>query len=226
MAPVACLIRDLNPASVTSALKVRLVCAFAVPVAGNIRETKTYKCVFHGSEGDRIHGIIQNTLIPTFKPLLEEGCLYGIKNFIVTQNANKYKTTENKYRIIFLKRTRVCKLFDDAFPRCVYTFKSFEVIKSMENIYDAGLFDVVGVVKEMGQPENRVSSNEKQSKLIELMLEDIEGNGLPCTLWEEYVDQFLKYCGKTCGAPKIMILQMAKLNMYRGEIKVVNTYYV
>ncbi|KAH6770635.1 hypothetical protein C2S52_015438 [Perilla frutescens var. hirtella] len=207
MAPVACLIRDLNPASVTSALKVQLVRAFAVP-------------------GGRIHETIQNTLIPTFKPLLEEGCLYGIKNFIVTQNANKYKTTENKYKIIFLKRTRVCKLFDDAFPRCVYTFKSFEVIKSMENIYDAGLFDVVGVVKEMGQPENRVSSNGKQSKLIELMLEDIEGNRLSCTLWEEYVDQFLKYCGKTCGAPKIMILQMAKLNMYRGEIKVVNTYYV
>ncbi|KAH6831549.1 hypothetical protein C2S53_015075 [Perilla frutescens var. hirtella] len=176
-----------------SALKVRLVRAFAVPVPGNIRETKTYECVFHDSEGDRIHGTIQNTLIPTFKPLLEEGCLYGIKNFIVTQNANKYKTTENKYRIIFLKRTWVY---------------------------------VVGVVKEMGQPENRVSSNGKQSKLVELMLEDIEGNRLPCTLWEEYVDQFLKYCGKTCGAPKIMILQMVKLNMYRGKIKVVNTCYV
>ncbi|KAH6783433.1 hypothetical protein C2S52_008392 [Perilla frutescens var. hirtella] len=197
MALVACLIRDLNPASVTSVLK-----------------------------GDRIHRTIQNTLILTFKPLLEEGCLYGIKKFIVTQNDNKYKTTENKYRIIFLQRTRVCKLFHDAFPRRVYTFKSFEVIKSMENIYDARLFDVVGVVKEMGQPENHVSSNGKQSKLIELMLEDIEGNMPPCTLWEEYVDQFLKYYGKTCGAPKIMILQMEKPNMYRGEIKVVNIYYV
>ncbi|KAH6800716.1 hypothetical protein C2S52_001180 [Perilla frutescens var. hirtella] len=182
MAPVACLIRDLNPASVTSALNLRLVRAFGVPVPGNLRETKTYECVFHDSKGDHIHGTIQNTLIPTFKPLLEEGFLCGIKKFIVTQNSNKYKTTENKYRIIFLQRTRVY---------------------------------VVGVVKEMGQPENHVSLNGKQSKLIELMLEDIEGNKLPCTQWEEYVDQFLKYCEKTCGAPKIMILQMSKPNMYR-----------
>lgn len=74
-----------------------------------------------------------------FKSQLEEGSIYGIKNFKVLENTRKYKATTNKTRLIFNERTKLRELFPRDFPNKMFNFKSFDNIQNIETGYDSPL---------------------------------------------------------------------------------------
>ncbi|KAL6571232.1 hypothetical protein OROHE_002875 [Orobanche hederae] len=122
--------------------------------------------------------------------MLSEGNLYGIKNFI---------------------------LFDDTFPR-MFQFKTFEQIISVENIYDAQLYDVFRILTSKPATQTYVNFRGAETKFVEIVLMDKEKKTLTCTLWENCANELL---GQLRGSEmlNIVILQMAKPNMYKGHIK-------
>lgn len=93
-------------------------------------------------QGDRIEATIPRPLIPTFKPQLEEGLIYGIRNFKVTHNTKKFKVTTNRYKFTFEENTLIYQAIDRDFPNQRFCLKSFEEVKQMDNIYDGSLFGI------------------------------------------------------------------------------------
>lgn len=77
-------------------------------------------------QGFRIHATVRKLHIDKLAPILKENHLFTIKIFIVTDNTMKYKTTTEKYKLIFVARTRLTEIFDDTFPWMVYNFKPFQ----------------------------------------------------------------------------------------------------
>lgn len=71
--------------------------------------------------------------------MLKETHLYAMKNFIVAENRMKYKTTNAKYKIIFIGTTRLTEIFDDSFQWHVYSFKPYEELKSVESVDETHL---------------------------------------------------------------------------------------
>lgn len=82
-----------------------------------------------------------------FKSILEEGKVYAVKDFIVTNNTMKYKTTTFKYKMLIFKQTHVVDLCDEKFPVQMYNFKSIEEVTAMDNVYDASLFGMSFPIK-------------------------------------------------------------------------------
>ncbi|KAH6785571.1 hypothetical protein C2S51_038026 [Perilla frutescens var. frutescens] len=109
----------------------------------------------------------------------------------------------------------------------MYSFKPFEEVQSMENNTESGaLFDVIRVVVERVEPRNQRTSNGCDRRLIEIVLEDKEKRKLFCTLWDEYVDVVMSLFKARNQTPNICIVQMCRTSMYKGEIRVCNTFNV
>lgn len=91
-------------------------------------------------KGDRIHATMDRSLISKFKHLLKEDHIYGMKNFIVMPNNNKYKTTSRMYYIKIISNTLLTPiLYEEFFPRYYFNFKSFEDVLSIENVNESVL---------------------------------------------------------------------------------------
>lgn len=118
-----------------------------------------------------MHATIKQNLIEKFQPMLKETHLYAMKNFIVAENRMKYKTTNAKYKIIFIGTTRLTEIFDDSFPWHVYSFKPFEQLKSVESVDETHLTDVIGKLHARAFPQNREIGG-CVTKMLDLILED------------------------------------------------------
>ncbi|XP_057769866.1 uncharacterized protein LOC130989781 [Salvia miltiorrhiza] len=217
---------DLDDSRTTFGVKVRLVRSYGNPSFTNKEEIVSWECILHDFQGDRIEATIPKNLIATFKDQLVEGLVYGIKNFKVVHNTKKNKLTTHKYKIILCEDTKIHELFVQNFPMKRFSFKSFEEVQVKDNLYNGSLFDIIGVLVHPGEVQIRTSSTGEQKKLIELTLEDTERRRLYCTLWENYVDDFLKLFEKENQDTNILIVQFCKTSIYRGEIRACNAFNV
>lgn len=93
-------------------------------------------------QGERIEATIPRNLIDKFKEQLEEGIVYGMKNFKVIPNTRKCRVTTNKFRILMCEETRIGELFVKNFPERRFCFKSFEEVQSKDNLYEGYLFGI------------------------------------------------------------------------------------
>lgn len=73
--------------------------------------------------------------------MLKEDHIYGIKNFLVLPNINKYKTTSRMYYIKLISNTHLTPIsYEDFFPRHYFNFKSFEDVLSIQNVNESVFF--------------------------------------------------------------------------------------
>ncbi|KAH6772157.1 hypothetical protein C2S51_010561 [Perilla frutescens var. frutescens] len=164
---------DLDDSKTTFAVKFRLVRAYAYPSFTNREDIRSWECILHDENGDRIEATVPKFLITKFEDQMEEGSIYGIKNFKVVHNSKKYKVIANKYMIILTEDTRIHELFVQGFLMKRFCFKSFEEVQLNENLYNGSVFDIIGVLVHSGEVQERTENGE-QKKLIELTLEDTE----------------------------------------------------
>ncbi|KAG6402828.1 hypothetical protein SASPL_135041 [Salvia splendens] len=75
--------------------------------------------------------------------------------------------------------------------------------------------DVIGVITNPGKEV-------KQSKyrLIEIEISDEQHNKIFCTIWESNVDSYLSDFKKSEGTIPIVIVQICKPNLFRGEMRI------
>jgi hypothetical protein len=138
-------------------------------------------------------------LIPKIKTLVEEGAAYEIENVLVAHNDPKYKTTEHRFKINLMDRTKFTKLTDSGIPKTHFDFVSFRTIAeadredkcvgnihwiifgllkcffiySLCDLFSLSLADVIGHVVERDALKVK-DVNGKKSNLLDLTLEDHE----------------------------------------------------
>ncbi|KAL3656122.1 hypothetical protein CASFOL_000518 [Castilleja foliolosa] len=76
--------------------------------------------------------------------------------------------------------------------------------------------DVIGKVTEIHNPQEKEFSG-KRARLIEIVLEDLSGRQVSATLWGNYVDEILTFEGNLKAGPPVLILQLCRAEVYRGE---------
>ncbi|CAH9122945.1 unnamed protein product [Cuscuta epithymum] len=103
-------------------------------------EIRTLEYVFHDREGDRIHGTIRNFFIAKFKDSMKEGEVYAIGNFVVAYDGKKYKTTPNKFKILFMPKTQITEHDDPEFLNDLYKFRSFESVLTANILDETEMF--------------------------------------------------------------------------------------
>ncbi|KAK6138097.1 hypothetical protein DH2020_028161 [Rehmannia glutinosa] len=175
--------------------------------------------------GDRIHGSIRKYQIPNFRKSLKEGHVYAIKDFIVQKQIDKYKTTTSQIKIMFYGKTHVFEMFDETFPRFMYNFTKFSDLADTNKVDDTMLIDIIGKVISMHSAQNK-DINGRLTKFLDLTLEDLENNRITCTLWENYAEQIKPHLEQELFEPLVIILQMGRAKVFKGQVKVSNTFHV
>ncbi|KAH6779333.1 hypothetical protein C2S52_010570 [Perilla frutescens var. hirtella] len=211
MAPVFGTIDMLKPGRSTFGLELRLIRCYENSNSGGV------ECIFHDRQAERIHVIIPGSNFEKFKHRLIEGTVYVLLDFMIGLNIMKYRTTSCIHKIIVFKHTRLFEFFQEEFPKCLFELKTFADIAQMENVGDSAMFDVIGAIVSHYRPQQK-EINGKMTKLMDILLEGVEGNIITCTVWEHYVDEVIKFLDSGPEAPVGIIMQLCRASIFRGSL--------
>ncbi|XP_031121113.1 uncharacterized protein LOC116024359 [Ipomoea triloba] len=111
------------------------------------------------------------------------------------------------------------------FPRKMFRLQTFDSIKSLEGIDPKVLIDVIGRVVQIFSPLDKLI-NERPSKLIDFVIEDLKGIQLKCTVWDQHVEKVMPFCQSDLKEPVIVLIQMCRVKVPEnsGEVKICSSY--
>ncbi|KAL3655967.1 hypothetical protein CASFOL_000363 [Castilleja foliolosa] len=167
-------------------LKLRVVRRFYRDVSTT---KKSLEIVFHDLEGGRITGVVKSMHLKNYDSRFIQGRVYAIRT-------NTYKVETNS---------------GNFFPDFMFNFRSFSTLQDPNNVDLTELFDVIDKVVEIHAAQER-EIDYKVVRLIEIVLEDLSGQQLSCTLWGDYVDEILFFEANIKSGPPIIILHFVGQN--------------
>jgi hypothetical protein len=82
-----------------------------------------------------MEGYIPSNVIDQFRDDLNEGSVYTVEHFLLSDAKRTYRTTEHPYRIRFTPRTKIVQILavPTDFPMYAYNVKSFSVLSTRTN---------------------------------------------------------------------------------------------
>ncbi|WJX67319.1 DNA helicase [Trifolium repens] len=87
------------------------------------------------------------------------------------------------------------------------------------------MLDVIGHVVEKNAVRE-TEKNGKKSKVMDITLEDLEGDRVHCTLWDEFAKRMHRFLdGHDSSLPVVIILQQCKLKKFLGAMGISNSFY-
>ncbi|CAL5056832.1 unnamed protein product [Urochloa decumbens] len=131
-------------------------------------------------------------MVHEFNNQIEEGEIYELKRFRVTNAKTLYKAVDGRYMIKFTIHTliAVAKRPPTTFPRYTYRLTAFEELSMLVgNVQN--FIDVLGVVVEIGEVEMiQPSNNQASTATRKLVLTNVSGLQMQLTLWGQRATQF------------------------------------
>ncbi|GLU17647.1 hypothetical protein SLE2022_340060 [Rubroshorea leprosula] len=221
MANMLDFIKDLNPSKEQWRIKVRVIRLWKQK---NFRQSKlgdNIEMLLLDEQGGRIQATLRASL--RFKDAFTEGGVYTISNFGVSLNEDPYKPTTHKYKIVFNPRTAHSLLNDSSIPNYAFSFVEFDKIlnQTQENAF---LVDVIGLLSVVIE-RKEVTKNGSPLNMISFKLDDLSGNKLRCTLWENFAVEMCSVIDKSCNESVIFVIQFAKMKSWRGVMGISNTIF-
>ncbi|GAU42995.1 hypothetical protein TSUD_188690 [Trifolium subterraneum] len=211
-------ISEISGGKIDFQLRVRVINLWTTPDRTNPQDEGVVHMIFMDKECGRIHATIRKDLISKFRDSVEDGSAYVLERFMVAKNDATFRSTPHKHKLNFMRGTKVFKVKALEIPPNHFEFMSFHDI--LASTKDDQFLDVIGhVVKKNVMKETE--KNGKISKVMDATLEDLEGNRVHCTLWDDFavkMEQFLDT--HDSSLPVIIILQLCKLKMYLGAMRI------
>ncbi|XP_072076078.1 replication protein A 70 kDa DNA-binding subunit B-like isoform X1 [Arachis hypogaea] len=228
-------------------LKVRVIRAWIVPSFGNPDSPNSMELILVDENSNKIQATIRKQLINRFKDNIIEGNCYKMCYFSVVPNHGSYRATKHEFKLTFLFRTIVTTLPDDIIPRVCFTLYPFEEILQMSQDHDylvdvIGLLTLVGEEKSYDKDGKTIkmvvvelSSQKFVASLLSYfsiwfsfifcfiyflcynLLCFICRMVLRCALFGEYVDQLNHFLSSGYVEQPVVILQLAKVKLFRGQ---------
>ncbi|KAL3648867.1 hypothetical protein CASFOL_005270 [Castilleja foliolosa] len=205
-------------------LKLRVVRRFYR--SGASPNSKSLEIVFHDLEGGRITGIVKSMHLQSYDARFIQGRVYAIRTntYYVENNTGKFLTTLHKFKIVIHAKTFMIDMPEESFfPDFMFDFRNFKTLDDPNNVDETHLFDVIGRVTEI-HSEKEIQVDSKPIRLIEIILEDLSGHQLSCTLWGKYVDDILIFEGNVKAEPPIIILQLCRAKLFRDKVTLSNSF--
>ncbi|XP_072057031.1 replication protein A 70 kDa DNA-binding subunit B-like isoform X1 [Arachis hypogaea] len=228
-------------------LKVRVIRAWIVPSFENPDSPNSMELILVDENSNKIQATIRKQLINRFKDNIIEGNCYKMCYFSVVPNHGSYRATKHEFKLTFLFRTIVTTLPDDIIPRVCFTLYPFEEILQMSQDHDylvdvIGLLTLVGEEKSYDKDGKTIkmvvvelSSQKFVASLLSYfsiwfsfifcfiyflcynLLCFICRMVLRCALFGEYVDQLNHFLSSGYVEQPVVILQLAKVKLFRGQ---------
>ncbi|RYR31566.1 hypothetical protein Ahy_B01g056386 [Arachis hypogaea] len=107
---------------------------------------------------DRIHGSIPKCVVARWRDNIFEFQMYLMRNFIVTGNKFKPRTTNSNWVLIFFQQTMVTHVNIPSYPLEAFCFKSISNLLNAERLDDTYLFR---------KPKDLITSKDKKTKRLE-----------------------------------------------------------
>ncbi|ESQ38662.1 hypothetical protein EUTSA_v10029126mg, partial [Eutrema salsugineum] len=212
-------VRDLRPGSDNFVIKVNILNVWD---GFKGRGGCSLEMVLVDQEGDRIQATVERFFAKSFRKDLVKGRSVLINTFKVVEYNSEYRTTRTPFKIVFYATTTVSGCLD--FPQEVPEkyMKSFPDILStdLDNGY---LIDVVGQIVRVGHVEDVMAQGKRRSRL-KIYLRDESDLQLPCTLWADYAKEVADYVKRNCASVVVVIIRLACIENYRGEMSVSNAF--
>ncbi|KAI3726888.1 hypothetical protein L1987_66694 [Smallanthus sonchifolius] len=204
-------ISDLNPAKDMWSMKTRIIKKWI--------QSFRMDLILIDEKGDKIPAGIRNHLVPLFDSQLQEDDVVILSKFGVGENKDKYRLLSHEYKINFYKCTCVQRV--DGWQGVEYGFKLIPFSKILSG--EASEFlsvDVCGSVVDtrtldiFGQPPT-------EYKKMNFDLEDLEGNVLTCTFWNQYAQEMSDFVDKhPTGEHLMAVIQHGKIKSWKGKFSV------
>ncbi|XP_057418763.1 replication factor A protein 1-like [Lotus japonicus] len=166
------------------------------------------------ANGDKIQATVWSSHVAKFESSLKEGFCYEIRGFSVAMNNYIYKPCTHSCRLYFKFDTFVKPIEGLEIPFYGFNFTPYSAI-FQQSREDEKLIDVISVVVAKGELSNFYKGN-KTVNYIVVDLDALDGSEiLSCTLWEDFAQQFLQYVAEGYDGPIVLILQLAKLKLFK-----------
>ncbi|XP_031124263.1 uncharacterized protein LOC116026978 [Ipomoea triloba] len=221
MAPMYVLVEELHKDHTSIAIRLRAVRTYNVWHSRGRDQIKSRECVFHDEAGSYIHMHIPGKSVSPKNDFVE-GNVYCIKNFLVVAHWYCYKTCHGEYMMKFYSETLVKDYKGCDFPRNMYRLQPFEILNTLDaNI----LVDVIGRVVEIYSPLEKMI-NGRPSRLIDFLIEDLKGNQVKCTVWDDHVEKVMPFFKSDLLDPVVVLIQMGRIKLVEksGEVKICSSY--
>nr|GMC95797.1 replication protein A 70 kDa DNA-binding subunit D-like [Ipomoea batatas] len=104
----------------------------------------------------------------------------------------------------------------------MYRLQFFTALKTVDPTV---LVDVIGRVAEIYSPLDKLISG-RPSRLIDFLIEDLNGHQLKCTVWDQHVEKVMPYFRKDFVEPVIVLIRMGrvKVSEHSAEVKITSSY--
>nr|GMD81224.1 replication protein A 70 kDa DNA-binding subunit B-like [Ipomoea batatas] len=202
------LVEELDKDRTSVAIRLRAVRTYNVWHSRGRDQIKSRECVFHDEVGSYIHLHIPGKSVSPKNDFVE-GNVYCIKNFLLVAHYYCYKTCEGEYMMKVFSETLIKPYKGCDFPRYMYRLKPFEVLNTLDaNI----LVDVIGRVVEIYSPLEKLI-NGRPSRLIDFVIEDLKGNQLKCTVWDDHVDKVKAFFQSDLLDPVVVLIQLGRIKI-------------
>ncbi|XP_031101922.1 uncharacterized protein LOC116005825 [Ipomoea triloba] len=154
-----CVANELSTFKNKSAMKLRVIRTYLVPLRRGSLEIKSQEIVFHDSEGTVIHAHVPKTLV---------------ENTVIHAHVPKtltYKTSMHEYMLQFNHETIMKEIRSDKFPWHMYRLKPFNSLKGNPTLDDKHLIDIIGRIVQIHGPQEKIIGGHN-TRLIDFVLED------------------------------------------------------
>ncbi|KAJ1389294.1 Nucleic acid-binding, OB-fold [Sesbania bispinosa] len=199
-------------------LKVKLVriwnmCALATP-----EEPFALQMVLF-DDGDMIEATVLKQNMRRFANVMVEGQVYKLTNFGVMLSKCNFRASGHDYKIIFNANTKNNVVVAAVIPHMGLKFVKTSDIKNTNDHSDY-LLDFVGIVTAVFEEMNL----NRQGRPTRLMLIDMvdEMGKIRCAVFGQLIDAICGFLSVSQTNLPVMIFQLARVNLYKGEIGIQN----
>ncbi|KAJ1430718.1 Nucleic acid-binding, OB-fold [Sesbania bispinosa] len=182
------------------------MCAVATP-----DDPYAMKMLFVDEEGEKIEAVVQKHYMHKFAKLVVEGEVYKVTNFTVNRNGGKFRASPHDYKLSFNASTRVVLC-----EKAIIPFMGLSLLKSNDIKETRGSFD-----KLFGEFCPSFVTEGRNTRLMLVDLIDEMGQ-IRCAIFGELVDTLNSLLALPRVGLPVMIIQLARVNLYKGEVGIQN----
>ncbi|KAD4586200.1 hypothetical protein E3N88_23801 [Mikania micrantha] len=192
----------------------------------NPSETYSIEMILMDEQGTKMQGNVLKKWFSRFEKFMKENATLIIQKPTLGDISHaKYKYVENPIKICLNWNTQVkhCNAFDG--PKYGFNFTTFQSI--LENaILENATIDVIGHIVKCFKLEIFTGKDGKESKEINLIIEDLQGLKIYITLWGVYAQEMFGYLSnKPDEVHVVIILQFGVHKFFEGCRHYVSTSY-
>ncbi|KAJ1377418.1 hypothetical protein SESBI_48918 [Sesbania bispinosa] len=200
-------------------VKVKLVRIWNRCAVATLDDPFATQMLLVDEEGDRIEATVQKHNMKKFANVMVEGHVYKITNFGVMRNTGNFRACAHEFKIVFNANMKIIIVPNAAIPSM-----GFCLVKTSDITKTSGrsqfLLDFMGIVTGVSEEINL----NKQGRATRLMLLDMvdEMGNIRCAVFGQLVDTILGFLALPRQGLLVVIIQLGRVNLYKGEVGLQN----